>query len=74
MPVSQAQVRLAHDVLEGRSNRMPVAVAREIVAQTPGHALDALPKRAPTKAASIRIGGHVARDPRSLADAVRRRG
>ena len=73
MPVSRAQVRLAHEVLEGKSDRMPRHVAQEIVDGMQGKSMHELPERVHPKKAAIRV--RLARprgNPRDMTTAVRR--
>lgn len=49
MPQSRAQLRLAHEVLEGKSDRLPPKVAQEMVAAFHGHSMDELPERSTPK-------------------------
>lgn len=54
MPASRAQVRLAHEVLEGRSAALPPPVAQEIVTKMHGHTMASLPERVGAPSAARR--------------------
>lgn len=43
MPTSRAQVRLAHAVLEGKTDKLPRGVAQDFVDAVHGHKLTDLP-------------------------------
>lgn len=49
MPESQAQLRAAHEVDEGKSHIMPKKVAEEMIRAFHGHSMSELPERADTK-------------------------
>ena len=49
MPQSRAQVRLAHSVVEGKSDILPQSVAQEIVSKMHGRSMSSLPEKAKKK-------------------------
>ena len=49
MPQTQAQLRLAHAVAEGKSDKMPGKVAKEMISAFHGHHMSELPEKAGTK-------------------------
>lgn len=49
MPESQAQLRLAHSVAEGKSKAMPRKVAEEMINAFHGHSMSELPDKATTR-------------------------
>lgn len=51
MPESRAQLRLAHEVDEGKSHAMPKSVADEMIKAFHGHSMSELPEKADTKKA-----------------------
>lgn len=56
MPDSRSQVRLAHEVVEGRATEssMPVSAAREIIRKMHGKKMSSLPEKVSDKQKTLR--------------------